>query len=236
MFSNAFAQTAETREYAHAVRVAPDGSFLIAKGGIQWAALGKHNGSVVRVSPDGSSATIIGYGLRSPFLGVHPKTGMVTASDQQGNYVPTTPLHIIRDHQFYGFLSNLQPKEQYPAPIAEPLTWIPYPVNASGGGQVWLTDARMGPLNDALIHVGYFRPEVFLVLLNQRMPRLQASILSLTRNLEFAPLNAALNPTDGQLYVIGFQIFGTTANQLSGLAGVRYTGAPSTLPREIVRM
>ncbi len=236
LFSNAFAQTAETREFADGMRLAPDGSFVLAKGGIQGSTLGKHNGSVLRVAPDGRSSTVLGWGLRGPFIGVHPKTGLVTASDQQGNYVPTTPLQIIGNHQYYGFLSSLLPKEKYPAPIAEPLTWIPYPVNASGAGQVWLTDARMGPLNDGLIHLGYNRPEIFLVLLNQRAPRLQAAVLSVTRDLEFAPLNGAVNPKDGQLYVTGFQIFGTTAKQVSGLARVRYAGKPSTLPREVVPM
>lgn len=236
LFSNAFAQTAETREYADSMKLAPDGSFIIGKGGIEMSTLGKHNGTVMRVSADGKSATMLAYGLRSPFVGVHPRTGLITASDQQGHYVPSTPLHIIRDQQYYGFLSVLQPKEEYPAPIADPLTWIPYPVNASGASQVWLTDARMGPLNDALIHLGYYRPEVFVVRLNERSSKPQAAVLSLTRDLQFAPLNAAVNPVDGQLYVIGFQIFGTTAKQISGLARVRYTGAPVTLPREVVPM
>jgi hypothetical protein len=71
LFSNAFAQTAETREYAQAMKLAPDGSFIIGKGGIQMSTLGKHNGSVLRISPDGKSAQVIGWGLRSPYLGVH---------------------------------------------------------------------------------------------------------------------------------------------------------------------
>jgi cytochrome c2 len=161
---------------------------------------------------------------------------MVTASDQQGNYVPATPLHLIRDHRYYGFLTANQPKETYPAAIAEPLTWIPHAINASGATQVWLTDARMGPLNDALIHIGYNRPEILLVRLNSRAVRTQAAVVSLTRDLDFAPLNGAVNPADGQLYVTGFQIWGTTAKQISGLARVRYTGGPNTLPREIVPM
>ena len=236
LFSNAFAQTAETREFACSMKVAPDGSFVIGKGGIQTSTLGKHNASVLRISPDGRSVSVLGTGLREPFVGVHPKTGLVTASDQQGNYIPSTPLHIIRDGQFYGFLSSLLPKEKYPGPIAEPLTWIPHPVNASGVTQVWLTDARMGPLNDALIHIGYYRPEVFVVLLNERTPRLQAAVVSLTRNFEFAPLSGAVNPVDGQLYISGFQIWGSAANRISGLARVRYTGLPTTLPREVVPM
>src|SRR5204863_9595532 len=90
--------------------------------------------------------------------------------------------------------------------------------------------------NDTLIHLGYYRPEVFRVLFNHRAARPQAAVVSLTRGLEFAPLNGAVNPMDGQLYVTGFQIWGTVAKEISGLARVRYTGAPSTLPREIVPM
>jgi glucose/arabinose dehydrogenase/mono/diheme cytochrome c family protein len=236
LFSNAFAQTSETREYAQSMKLAPDGSFVIGKGGIQMSTLGKHNGCVMRVSPDGKSAEVLGYGLRSPYLGVHPKSGLITASDQQGNYVPTTPLQIIRDRQFYGFLSVLVPKEEYPAPIAEPLTWIPYPINASGANQVWLVGAKMGPLNDTLIHLGYYRPEIFAVRLNQRLPKLQAAVVSVTRDLAFSPMDGAVNPIDGQLYVTGFQIFGTTARQISGLARLRYTGAPSPFPREVIPM
>ncbi|HKS38546.1 MAG TPA: DUF6797 domain-containing protein [Verrucomicrobiae bacterium] len=236
LFSNVFAQTAETREFATGMRLAPDGSFIIAKGGQQSSTTGKHNGTVLRVSRDGSAAAVLGWGLRMPFIGVHPKTGLVTASDQQGHYVPTTPLHIIRDNHFYGFISLLLPKERYPAPIADPLTWIPHSINASGVGQVWLTEARMGPLNDALIHLGYYRPEIFLVRLNPRGSRTQAAVVSLTRHLEFPLLSGAVNPADGRLYVTGFQIWGTTSKQISGLARLRHTGAPDTLPREIVPM
>jgi hypothetical protein len=92
---------------------------------------------------------VLGYGFRQPNISVNPRTGLVISSDQQGHYIPTTPLHIVRDRQFYGFLSDKLPREVYPAPIAEPLTWIPHATNASAMSQVWLYGARMGPLNDA---------------------------------------------------------------------------------------
>ena len=236
MFCNAFTQTAETREFATSMKLAPDGSFVIAKGGQQSTTIGRHNGTVLRIAPDGRSVTQLAWGLRMPFLGVHPRSGLVTASDQQGHYVPATPLHIIRDNQHYGFLPLIQPKEQYPAPIAEPLTWIPHAINPSGVCQVWLEGARMGPLNDALIHLGYYRPELFLVRMNERAAESQAAVVSLTRELEFPLLSGAVNPADGQLYVVGFQIWGTEAKQISGLARLRYTGAPCTSPREVVAM
>ncbi|HWA87891.1 MAG TPA: DUF6797 domain-containing protein [Opitutus sp.] len=236
LFCNEFTQTAETREFANSMKLAPDGSFVIAKGGQEGATLGRDNGTVIRVAPDGKSITRLGWGFRQPFIGVNPRTGLVTASDQEGNYVPTTPLYIVRDGKYYGFLSSLQPREKYPAPIAEPLLWIPHMVNASGASQVWLTGAKMGPLDGALIHVAYSRPEIFRVMLDDKSAVPQAAIVSLTHDFAFAPFSGAVNPADGQLYVAGFRIWGTVSRQVSGLARVRYTGAPSTLPAAVEPM
>ena len=231
LFSNAFAQTADNREFPSTLRLAPGGEFVIAKGGQEAATIGKHNGSVLKISADGRTATVLGYGFRQPQVGVNVRTGLVTASDQQGHYIPSTPLHIVKDRQFYGFLSDKLPREVYPAPIAEPLTWIPHAVNASAVSQVWLFDARMGPLNDQLVHIGFNNPELFRVLLNNRGSRPQAAVVSITRAFEFPPLNGSVNPADGQLYLAGFQVlgWGTTSTRLAGLGRVRYTGAPSTL-------
>jgi cytochrome c2 len=238
LFSNAFAQTADMREFPSMIRLAPGGEFIIAKGGQEAATLGKHNGSVLRISSDGRRATVLGYGFRQPNIGVNIRTGLVTASDQQGNYIPSTPLHIVGDAQFYGFLSDKRPREVYPAPIADPITWIPHAANASAMSQVWLFGARMGPLDDALVYIGFNNPELFRISLNNRSSKPQAAVVSVTRAFDFPPLHGSVNPADGQLYVAGFQIlgWGTTATRLAGLGRVRYTGAVSTVPREIVPM
>ncbi len=238
LFSNAFAQTADMREFPNTIRLAPGGGFVIAKGGQEATTLGKHNGSVLKISADGTRAEVLGYGFRQPNIGVNRRTGLVTASDQQGHYVPSTPLHIVRDRQFYGFLSGLLPREQYPAPIADPLTWIPHTINPSGLSQVWLHDARMGSLSEGLVHISFNRPELFRVLLNERGSRLQAAVVSMTNAFDFPPLNGSVNPADGQLYLAGFQVFGwgTTATKQSGLARVRYTGEPLYSPNELVPM
>lgn len=233
MFCNLFSQTAETREFPNSMKLGPDGCLYISKGGQEGTTYGKHNGTVIKVVADGKSFEVIGHGLRQPFIGVHPKTGLVTASDQQGNYVPSTPIQIIRDNQFYGHLPTIAPKEVYPAPIAEPLVWIPHPVNPSGATQTWLVGAKMGPLNDEMIHVGYNRPELFRVLMNDRFKRPQATVMSFERDFDFGPLNAQVNPADGQLYVVGFQVWGTTAKKLSGLVRVRYTDKPRVLLKEV---
>jgi cytochrome c2/glucose/arabinose dehydrogenase len=236
LFSNVFAQTADMREFPSTIRLAPGGEFIIAKGNQQATTIGKHNGTVLRISADGKRATQLGYGFRQPNISVNPKTGLVLASDQQGNYVPSTPLHVVRDNQFYGFLSEKLPREVYPAPIADPMTWIPHTVNASATSQVWLFGAKMGPLTDSLVHIGFNRPELFRIILNSRAEKPQAAVVSVTHAFEYPPLHGSVNPVDGQLYIAGFQIlgWGTTATRLAGLGRVRYTGAPSTVPSDVV--
>lgn len=239
LFSNAFSQTADMREFPSQVRLLPSGGFVIAKGGQQATTLGKHNGSVLEISADGRRATVLGYGFRQPNIGVHPRTGLVTASDQEGQYIPTTPLHRVGGGQFYGYLSDgLQEREQYPAPIAEPLTWIPHAVNASGMSQVWLERASLGPLSGGLVHIGFNRPELFRVLLSERAGRMSAVVVSVTRSFAFPLLNGSVNPVDGNLYLAGFQVlgWGNVVDRLAGVGRVRYTGIPVTLPREVVAM
>jgi cytochrome c2 len=233
MFCNLPAQTAETREFPNSMKLGPDGALYISKGGQEGTTRGKHNGTVIKVAPDGKSFEVIGYGLRQPFIGVHPQTGLVTASDQQGHYVPSTPLHIIGGHRFYGHLPTIAEKEKYPQAIADPLTWIPHPVNPSGVTQTWLVGAKMGPINDELIHIGYNRPELFRVLKNSRFEKPQTAVMSFWRDLDFPTLNAHVNPADGQLYVVGFQVWGTIAPKLSGLARLRYTDKPRVLLKEL---
>jgi cytochrome c551/c552/glucose/arabinose dehydrogenase len=233
MICNLFAQTAETREFPNSMKLGPKGELYISKGGQEGTTYGKHNGTVIKVAADGKSMEVIGYGLRQPFIGVNPKTGLVTASDQQGNYVPSTPLHIISDHHFYGHLPTIAPKEKYPETITEPLTWLPHPVNPSGVTQTWLLDAKMGPVNGELIHIGYNRPELFRVLMNTHFEKPQAAVVSFNRNFDFPTLNAVVNPADGQLYVVGFQVWGTVVKKISGLARVRYTDKPRVLIKEV---
>ena len=232
MFCNRFAQTAETREFPNSMKLAPDGSFIISKGGQQGTYLGKHNGTVIRVSPDGKKFDVVGWGLRQPFVGVNSKTGLVVASDQEGNCVPTTPIHIVKDHQFYGHLATIQPHEQYPQTIADPLTWIPHSVVPSGATLTWLNDAKMGSVDDEMILVSYNKPELHRVLENNRGGKPQATVVPWIKNLDFPTLNAHVNPADGQLYAIGFQIWGTTVKRISGLARIRYTGKPRVLLTE----
>jgi mono/diheme cytochrome c family protein len=232
MFCNRFAQTAETREFASSMKLLPDGGFVIGKPGQSASTVGRDSGKILRISADGKQVTAIGHGFRQPFLGVNPRTGLITASDQQGNYVPTTPLYIVRDDQYYGFRPVFLPLEKSPAIIADPFVLIPHEINASGAGQVWLGEG-MGPLSNTMLHLGYYRSEIFSVLWDGGP---NPAVISLTRDLQFPPLTGTVHPIDHSVYIAGFQIWGGVAPEISGLARITYTGGQTTLPRVVLPM
>lgn len=236
-FSNIVPQTAETREFAMDMAAIPDGGFYLAKGGQIGNTRGIANGTVVKVSPDGRSYEIVATGLRQPYIGYDPETGILTSSDQQGHWKPATPIYRIEQGKYYGFQpAKLKDKAVHPAPINPPEVWIPHFINQSGASQVWMkgpdgTNADMGALNKSLVHIGYNRPELFKVFLDD--DRNQGAVAPILSGFPSGILKGRVNPADGRLYVCGFEIWGTSGSRISGLFRVRPAETKSWLPRKI---
>lgn len=242
-FSSGGVQTIESREYPMGMAPSPDGGFFLAKGGALsngpqtseaimpgFRSGGIHSGTVLKVSADGQVSTYA-TGLREPFLGVHLRTGVVTASDQQGNFVPSTPIYVIREGDYFGV-----PATAHGASLEEitpPLTWIPHEVDQSGAGQVWIASDRMGSLSGSLIHLSYGRPGLFRVYVDSSQTVWQGAVVALPGAFKVPALKGQVSPVDGQLYVTGFQIWGSKAKDIGGLVRLRYTGKPSTLPVDV---
>ena len=219
------AQTAETREFANALVAEPDGSFLVSKGGQRNGTLAKHSGRVLRVSPDGREVEVVASGLRQPFVARHPKTGLITCTDQQGHYVPATPLRIIEPGSFHGF-KKPAPRKEHP-PITEPLLWMPHPVCQSALGQVWAVDARLGPLNDRLLVINFNQSQVLQVFLDP--DHRQGAVHRLPWRFP-GPLLKGCVGGDGHLYLAGFNSWGTVTTERAGFYRVRWDGEAEQAP------
>jgi len=232
-FSNIVPQTAETREFAMDMAAASDGSFFIAKGGQVGSTRGIANGTIVKVYPDGRDYEVVATGLRQPYIGYDPESKILTASDQQGHWKPATPIYRIENGKYYGFQpAKLKDKAVHPASIDPPEVWIPHFINQSGASQVWLKGkAKMGALDGSLIHIGYNRPEIFKVYLNEK--RSQGAVVPILSGFPAGTLKGRINPVDGRLYISGFEIWGTSADRISGLFRVRPTVKESWIPQKI---
>ncbi len=242
-FSNVMSQSAESREWAADLVYGPDGSFYIAKGGSQSNGPGvtkqvtkgfregsKHQGTILKISRDGLSYEVIATGLRGPYLGMNPKTGFLTASDQQGNYVPSTPIYYVQKGDYFGVPASEHRTDN--PPVTPPLTWIPHRIDRSSISEAWVTSDKMGPLSWNLIHFSFARPGLLRVVVDSSAKIMQGGVSFINANYPAPTSKGSTNPKDGQLYATGFNLWGSQSTGISSLLRLRYTGKPSYLPNE----
>ncbi len=218
LFCSQIDQTAETREFVSAMELENEGSFLVAKPGQRAGGGTRSSSAILRVSADGKTVSRIAHGFRQPFLGYDPKTGQIAATDQQGNYVPSTPIDFIRAGAFYGYVNSRADRSRLVTP---PLTWIPHFVCGSASSIVWARKSKMGPLADAPVLLAYHPPRLLQIHTDVDEIVTQGAVTPLDLKLDFAPLKGAINPADGLLYLAGFKIWGTKAKGATFLGRVR---------------
>jgi len=226
LFTNDFAQSAETRDYPLSLLVLPDGSFLVAKGG-QGALRSIDSGRVLHVSADGRRVEPFAYGLRNGILSADPRTGLITSTDQQGNWVPTSPVFKVSRGAYFGYELAKPPDDQV---ISPPLVWLPHRVAQSTVGQLSGFDDRAGPLKDALLVIDYHRSGLVKVLLPDDRDPVQAAAVSLGVVLPIPAIRGRMNPADGLPYFVGFKIEGSVATELEGLCRIRPVQATDGTP------
>jgi mono/diheme cytochrome c family protein len=243
-FSNVLVQSGESREYPLGLAAKPGGGFYVSIGGALdngpktspqiapgFRAGAIHSGSVQEISADGRSIRPFATGLREPNIGGHPRTGALASSDQQGNFVPATPVYLIREGGYYNVTPTAHGADTTkPLP---PLVWIPHEVDASGAGEVWVTDARMGLGGDALVHLSYARPGPFRVYVDSTRSAVQGATVALPGAYATPTLKGRVRAQDGLLYLTGFQIWQSNAKDVSSLVRLRKTDRPSTIPTAV---
>lgn len=233
--SDAFFQTLHTRDFSTSMAIEADGSFLIAKGGIDkeggkgFIEQSTHRGAILRISPDGRSIASIAQGLRMPFVGLR-QDGAVFASDQQGNEIPSTPIHrILTGKPHLGFSpTNF---DKIPR-ITEPLLYYPYQSNRSAAGFATTSAKAFPELGDLFVQVSW-NGRLFPILTPKSG---QAFSWMLPLQLDFPSLKAATHPQSGRLYVTGIGISGyvPTTPQTMGLASIETAATfPAPLSLEV---
>ncbi|MBD5781621.1 c-type cytochrome [Pelagicoccus sp. NFK12] len=217
MFCNRFVQSPDTRDFPSSIVAMRDGSFLISKCGQQVASRNPHSGRVLKISADGEKVSVYASGLRNAFLAYDPSRDLVTASDQQGEWIPSTPLLEIEEGLFYGYEKSPAATEM---PVSPPLLWFPHRVAPSGVGQVHGFDERSISFRNSVLYLEYHRPSIHRVSFAEGNLR-KASASQLPLSLEIPLLNGSVNPTDGMAYVAGFQIWDSSAPRLEGIGRIR---------------
>ena len=125
--------------------------------------------------------------------------------------------------------------QHFPEESPKPLVWMSKKrgVDNSGGGQVWVTSDKWGPLKDQLLHMSYGQSKLYVVLKEEKNGQMQGGVSRIPIELSSSAMRARINPADGQLYVSGLKGWQTNAKGHGGLDRIRYTGKPVHLPSSL---
>jgi hypothetical protein len=209
------------------------GNFYTAKGSSIWAGslrMTDHHGTFCRISKDGSTLEILANGLRAPNgVGVSPD-GLLTCSDNQGNWVPECPINRIRPGANYGFVGQ----GQKPLPDREPpICWIPMSVDKSPGSQTWVTDGRWGPVQGNAVVCSYDCSISLLLVETLADGTMQGGVVRFPFTFPSGVMRGRFHPLDGQLYVAGLRGWSSRAAKDAAFARVRWTGKGACLPVKV---
>ena len=253
-FNNDWDLTSGFHAFCFDLHTDPQGNFYFAfgspvrGGGRSFERMGRHHGSIIKVSKDGSKLERFATGLRAPNgIGVGPD-GQVTSGDNEGTFVPRSPINWITPGSFHGVvdaaanyremkttatvasLREGRPQHLDPSEAPKPLAWLPKSVDNSGGGQTWVTSKKWGPLEGELLHLSYGRSALYLVLKEFVDGQIQGGVVPFKLRFSSSCMRARFNEKDGQLYISGLKGWQTNAGKNGGLDRVRYTGKPINLP------
>jgi hypothetical protein len=233
-FNNDTVVTANYHEFCMDLHTDAEGNFYYAKGA-PWPPDSKpspHQGCLFKVSPDGSKLEVHATGFRAPNgLGMGAN-GQLTTSDNEGHYMPAGKLNWVKRGGFYGMMQTAQ-RTPKPETFDQPICWLPKNMDNSGGGQVWVTSDKWGPLKNHLLFMSYGRATLLHVMHEEVGGQIQAALTQFPFKFNTGVMRARFNPQDGQLYLCGLRGWQTDGLRSGGFYRVRYTGAPVRMATEV---
>jgi hypothetical protein len=236
MFTMDLLQSPSFHSFVCDLNTDPAGNFIFSVGGAIRAGgrgfqrLTPHMGTVMRLSKDGQKLDVVATGLRMPNGSAVRSDGQITESDNEGVWVPASPIHWVKDGDFLGVQNTAHGRAIHPP---QPITFMPQSTESSACSQQWVTSDRWGPFKDELLHMSYGKAGLFHVFHEEVDGVQQGGVVRFPVQLTSAGLRGRFNPADGQLYVVGLGMGQSTAVKPGGFDRIRYTGQPVRLPRSM---
>jgi hypothetical protein len=231
-FNNDVAISSHYHEFNLGLETDRAGNFYFNKGGNLGGAKHQHHGVLARVSKDGAKLDIVATGYRAPNgLGVGPNDEL-TSSDNEGNWVPSSRVNLMKPAGFYGHVHTAHTSTP-PTDYDKPLFWLPHQVDNSSGGQVWVTSDKWGPFRGDMLHMSYGSCSLFKVMQEEVGGQAQGGAVRFPLNFESGIMRARFSPRDGQLYATGLRVWQSSGAKTGAFHRVRYTGKAVAMPKEL---
>ena len=228
-FSNAFTTSPSGHDYLCGLERDSEGYFYFASG----------NQGLVRISPDGQTATVIATGFRNPDGIGLLDDGCLTVPCSEGEWTPTSMICLVPpvagskpDNRY---LTDPPPFYGYRGPrpnqrIELPMLYLPRGIDNSSGGQAVVHSKQLGPLDGQIVHTSFGTGTAHLLLRDRVGEQWQGAVVPLPGDFRSGIHRARVNPKDGWLYVTGMHGWGTYTPSPGCFQRLRYKGSGAVLP------
>lgn len=203
-------------------------------------------GWAYKVAPDGTFSPFA-YGLRSPAgVGLGPD-GLIYYTDNQGDWMETSPIFVLREDRFYGHPSSLRDHpdftmEQIDAMSVEeleamrelPAIWVPYrEVGNSPGNPDWdETGGKFGPFSGQMFIGDQTQSNVFRAISEEVDGQIQGAVINFANSFQSGNIRTVFDHK-GRLWVGQTQRgWGATGGEPYGLEILQWDG--ETMPFELL--
>lgn len=233
-FNNDFQATHHFHEFTFSLERDREGNFYFSKAARHaLPAKVDHHGVIMKLDPAGENLEILCRGFRVPNGVALGPNGEITTSDQEGHWIPSTPVTLCEPGGYYGYAWGGGVDPAKADDFDWPITYLPISVDNSGGGQAWVPDDRWGPYAGHLVHSSFGRGKIFIVLMEKVDGLTQGGAFEMPVDFDTGLMRPDFRDDDGQLYVTGLYGWGTRKKATGGFYRVRYTGEPVALPIEL---
>ena len=203
--------------------------YLRGEGPSKNAEITPHHGVLFKLSPNGEKLEIIARGLRNPNgMDINSEGEMIYA-DNEGNWVPTSKVHRIKEGGFHGFIPSAHQKVS-PVSFEPPIIWTPHYIDNSPAKPMFITsDQWPKELQDDLLLASYGRGTLSLILKEEVDGVWQGAHVSLPLMFK-SGLERGRFHEDGHLYIVGMTSWQSIGENWGSFHRVRYTGQPLDIP------
>jgi hypothetical protein len=197
-----------------------------------------HHGTLLKVSPDGKTTTIVANGFRAANGVCVEDDGTFWVTDQEGHWNPKNRINHVRQGGFYGNMFGYHDvTDSSDSAMVPPAMWITNAFDRSPAELVRVKSSKWQPIDGALLELSYGEGRVHLVLTEPaagergKQGVSQGGLVALPiPDLPTGIMRGRFNPADGQFYGCGLYAWAGNRQQPGGFFRIRRTEKPLTIP------
>lgn len=197
-----------------------------------------HHGTLLKVTPDGQTTTIVANGFRAANGVCVEDDGTFWVTDQEGHWNPKNRINHVRQGGFYGNMFGYHDvTDSSDSAMIPPAMWITNAFDRSPAELVRVKSEKWSPIDGALLELSYGEGRVHLVLTEPAAGALgkqgvsQGGLVALPiPDLPTGIMRGRFSSADGQFYACGLYAWAGNRQHPGGFFRVRRTEKPLTIP------